>query len=94
MKKTKALLIGVICICLIHTASAEANFWTEGTLYFHGHTVSIHAIVHDALPSELFQIEVKGSSIKKNVLHQTLEKHFTLHPELDPQNCQIIDDIR
>lgn len=93
MKTTKALLISVICICLIHTASAEANFWTEGTLYFHGHTVSIHAIVHDALPSELFQIEVKGSSIKKNVLHQTLEKHFTLHPELSPKNSQVIDDF-
>lgn len=93
MKKLRAILIGVICICLIHTASAEANFWTEGTMEYHGHIISIHAIVHDTLPSELFQIKMQGSSIKKNVLHQTLEKHFTLHPELSPKNSQVIDDF-
>lgn len=27
------------------------------------------------------------------MLHQTLEKHFTLHPELSPKNSQAIDDF-
>ena len=93
MNKLRAALIGILCICLIRTASADANFWTEGTLEFRGHTIYTHAIVKDTLPSELYQIKMKGKSIKKDVLHQTLQKHFTMHPDFSLKHCQTVDDF-
>ena len=91
--RLRAALIGILCICLIRTASADTNFWTEGTLEFRGHTVYMHAIVKDTLPSDLSQIKMEGKSIKKDELHQTLQKHFAMHPDFSLKHCQTVDDF-
>lgn len=95
MKRTFAFLaIMVLCLsCLTYTASAEESLWTDGTLDIHGHTVDVHAIIQDTMPTELQQIKLKGRLIKKDVFHQTLQKYFTLHPDFSLKNYQPVDDF-
>ena len=67
MKLIKEILITAICLCLtLPTLAEEDNFWTEGTLNYNGHPVTIHAIVNDTLPEQFLQIKLKGKKISKS----------------------------
>lgn len=74
-------------------AASEDPFWTEGELDYHGHIVSIRAIIKDMLPPTLQQIRLEGCAVSKEKFHQLLERHFMLRPEFSLRNAQTVDDF-
>ena len=95
MKLIKEILITAICLCLtLPTLAEEVNFWTEGTLNYNGHPVTIHAIVNDTLPEQFLQIKLKGKKISKATLMEALSHHFTLAEGFGTgENYETVDDF-
>lgn len=86
----RALFLTLFCLCLTLPALAEEDsFWTEGTLDCNGHTVTIHALVHDELPEQLQQITLKGKKVTQAAFEEALGHHFTLAENFGKRNGKI-----
>ena len=81
MNGIKTLCIGMLCLCLFHSAGAEEDIWAEGVLELRGHIIDVHAMIDDAMPETLEQITLSGNAVTKRELYQSLTDHFLLHPD-------------
>lgn len=95
MKLLKTVILSAICFCLTLPALAEeGSFWTDGTLDYNGHPVTIHAIVNDNLPEQFQQIRLKGKRIKQATFMEALSHHFTLAEGFGTgTNYETVDDF-
>ena len=90
MKSIRILFLTLLCLCLTLPALAEEDgFWTDGTLDCNGHTVTIHALVHDELPEQLQQITLKGKKVTQAAFEEALGHHFTLAENFGKRNGEI-----
>lgn len=91
----RALFLTLLCLCLTLPALAEeGSFWTDGTLDYNGHPVTIHAIVNDTLPEQFQQIRLKGKRIKQATFMEALSHHFTLAEGFGTgTNYETVDDF-
>lgn len=94
MPKIRRIASCLLLCALFWTSTALAkDFWTEGALELRGHTVELHAIVDDAMPQPLRQLQLKGRAIDAATFRAALEKYFILHPSFGGENSQITDDF-
>lgn len=82
----------LVCLCCFCPALAEESIWPEDTVELGGHTVHVHAIIHDTMPDELMQIQLQGRKTSISTFHQALQRHFDLHPDFSQKNVQTVDD--
>ncbi len=93
MKKIICFGLCVLFACLCAFGLAEETLWTEGTMEIDGHTIEIHAIVDDTMPSALQQIKLGGKAMKKTAFLQSLQQHFSVHPDFTKKNIETVDDF-
>lgn len=90
-RRIKGIIVCLVCLCLLRPAAAEGSLWTEGTMTWRGHAIRVHAIISDALPAQLQQIELTGCAIRPDALFHALQQHFPLHPDFTPERSQTAD---